>query len=39
MLWHATNNGVQLKDSEWFQKIKEIKDKYPKPTEEPPTKE
>jgi hypothetical protein len=38
MLWHAVNEGVDLKNSEWFQIIKEIKEKYPKPTTEPPTK-
>jgi hypothetical protein len=26
MLWHAINNGTNLKDSEWFQKIKEVKE-------------
>lgn len=31
MLWHSINNGENLKDSEWFKVIKEIKDKYPKP--------
>lgn len=39
MLWHAINDGVELKDSEWFKKIKEVKEKYPKPTEPVPTKE
>jgi hypothetical protein len=39
MLWHAINNGVELKNSEWFQKIQEVKEKYPKPDTEPPTKE
>ena len=39
MIWHAINSGVELKDSEWFNKIKEVKDKYPKPDTEPPTKE
>jgi len=36
MLWHAINNGVDLKNSEWFQKIKEVKEKYPKPEGTPP---
>jgi hypothetical protein len=39
MLWHAINNGIELKDSEWFQKIKQVKEKYPKSEGEPPTKE
>ena len=40
MLWHAINDGTDLKNSEWFQTIKEIKEKYPKPnTEEPKRKE
>jgi len=39
MLWHAVNNGQNLKDSEWFLAIKEIKEKYPKPDREPPIKE
>jgi len=39
MLWHAINNGVDLKESDWFKSIKEVKDKYPKPTEQVPTKE
>jgi len=39
MLWHAIDAGIELKDSDWFKKIKEVKEKYPKPTEEPPTKE
>ena len=39
MLWHAINNNVELKDSEWFKKIKEVKEKYPKPTEPVPTKD
>ena len=36
MLWHAINNGVDLKDSEWFKKIKEVKEKFPKPEGDPP---
>jgi len=36
MLWHAINNGENLKDSEWFQSIKEVKEKYPKPNTNPP---
>lgn len=39
MLWHAINNGVELKDSEWFNKIKEVKEKYPKSEGEPPTRD
>ena len=39
MLWHSINNGIDLKDSEWFKKIKEVKEKYPKPTEPVPTKD
>jgi|SRR6056300_833190 len=39
MLWHAINDGTDLKNSEWFIKIKEVKEKYPKPNGEPPIKE
>ena len=39
MLWHAINNGENLKDSQWFNSIKEVKEKYPKPEGEPPVKE
>ena len=39
MLWHAINNGTDLKSSEWFQRIKEVKDKHPKPEGNPPVKE
>jgi hypothetical protein len=28
-LWHAINSGQNLKDSEWFNTIKEVKEKYP----------
>ena len=38
MLWHSINNGVELKDSDWFKVVERIKNKYPKPTEEPPVK-
>lgn len=38
MLWHAINDGVDLKNSEWFENIKAIKEKYPKPDGEPPVK-
>ena len=38
MLWHAINDGVDLKGSEWFKTIKAIKEKYPKPDGEPPVK-
>jgi hypothetical protein len=30
-LWHTISAGVDLKDSDWFNKIKSIKEKYPKP--------
>lgn len=36
MLWHAINNGVNLKDSDWFKAIKEVKEKYPKPEGQAP---
>lgn len=39
MLWHAIEKGTNLKDSEWFKSIKEVKDKYPKPEGPPPVKE
>ena len=39
MLWHAINNEIPLKNSEWFLKIKEIKEKYPKPKTNPPLEE
>jgi len=39
MLWHAVNEGKDLKDSEWFSRIKEVKEKYPKSEGNPPTKE
>jgi len=38
MLWHAINDGTDLKSSDWFQSIKAIKEKYPKPDGEPPVK-
>jgi hypothetical protein len=38
MLWHAINNEENLKNSEWFQTIKSIKEKYPKPNIDPPIK-
>ena len=38
MLWHAINEGVDLKSSEWFETIRAIKQKYPKPDGEPPVK-
>jgi hypothetical protein len=31
MLWDAVARGLDLKNSEWFKKIKEIKEKHPKP--------
>lgn len=39
MLWHAVNEGKDLKDSEWFKTIKEIKEQFPKSEGEPPTKD
>ena len=36
MLWHAVDKGINLKDSEWYKKIKEVKDKFPKPEGDPP---
>jgi hypothetical protein len=39
MLWHTINEGKDLKDSEWLKTIKEVKEKYPKPTEPVPTKD
>jgi hypothetical protein len=39
MLWHAINEGKDLKDSEWFQKIREVKEQFPKSEGEPPVKE
>jgi len=30
-LWHAIDNDVPLKDSEWFTDIKAVKDAHPKP--------
>jgi len=39
MLWHAINNGTELKDSEWFQRLKEVKERHPKPEDNPPVKE
>ena len=38
MLWHAINNGIELKDSEWFKTIKKVKEKFPKSEGKPPTK-
>ncbi len=31
MLWHAIDTGTPLKDSDFYSKIKSVKDKYPKP--------
>lgn len=39
MLWNAVNQGIDLKESEWFKKILEIKHKYPKPDRDPPKRE
>ena len=38
MLWHCINEGKDLKQSEWFQTIRSIKEKYPKPNVKPPSK-
>jgi hypothetical protein len=39
MLWHDINKGVELKDSEWFKTIKEVKEKFPKSEGKAPTKD
>jgi hypothetical protein len=31
MLWHMVESGEDISKSEWFSKIKEIKERYPKP--------
>lgn len=31
MLWHAIDQGIPLNQSEFYTKIKAVKDKYPKP--------
>jgi hypothetical protein len=31
ILWHDINSGKPLKEGIWFNQIKEIKEKYPKP--------
>ncbi len=36
MLWHAVNNGQDLKESDWFKSIDEVKKKFPKPEGNPP---
>jgi len=36
MLWHAVDQGINLKDSKWYKSIKEVKDKFPKPEGDPP---
>jgi hypothetical protein len=36
MLWHAVDKGIDLKDSEWYKKIKEVKEKFPKSAGDPP---
>ena len=38
MLWHAINDGTNLKESEWFLTIKAIKESHPKPNGNPPVK-
>ena len=35
-LWDAVDQGIDLKDSEWYKQIKQIKLKYPKPRTEAP---
>jgi len=32
MLWHCVNNGVDLKESDWFNQLKSVKDTYAKPS-------
>ena len=32
MLWNAIDKGSLSKDSDFYMKLKDIKDKYPKPT-------
>lgn len=39
MLWHAVNNGIDLKNSDWFNSIKAVKEQFPKPEGQPPVKE
>lgn len=39
MLWNAVNQGIDLKESEWFKSILEVKHKYPKPDRDPPKRE
>lgn len=39
MIWHAIEEGKDLKESEWFKKIKEIKERNPKPEGSLPTRE
>jgi hypothetical protein len=36
LLWDAVDQGIDLKDSEWYKQIKQIKQKYPKPKTEAP---
>lgn len=36
MLWHAIDQGIDLKESDWYKKIKEVKEKFPKPDGDPP---
>jgi hypothetical protein len=30
-IWHAVDSGIDLKNSEWFKEILEVKQKFPKP--------
>jgi len=39
LLWHAVDSGVDLKESEWYKRIKKVKEDYPKPEGNPPTRE
>lgn len=39
MLWDAVDKGVDLKESLWYKSIKDVKEKYPKPKDVPPTRE
>ena len=36
MLWHAIDQDIDLKNSDWFKKIKEVKEQFPKPEGDPP---
>jgi hypothetical protein len=36
MIWDAVDKGIDLKNSEWYKTIKEIKEKHPKPESSAP---